>query len=318
MDVTWPVCGSIDIPLVTSIPDGCHHALDATVPLTCRARHRYARPVRRLLCIGDLNADITVEAGSDIAPGSDTQGIVALAAGGSAANVAAGAAEAGAVTRFVGVVGDDLLGRLLVDELAGHGVEVRPIVRPGAVSRAIAALISSIGERSMVSDLSSATVLGVGDVDPGWFDEVDWLHLTAYTWFPDGGDDVVGRLVGLANERGIGWSIDPSSAQMLRTSRSVQAALAAFDGAAVIFPSRDEAAALTGADDPADAATRLLDVTETAVVTCGADGVVVARRGRPLFAAAAIDVDVVNALGAGDAFAAGFSTARLARSPDDA
>ncbi|MEP1124203.1 MAG: PfkB family carbohydrate kinase [Ilumatobacter sp.] len=274
----------------------------------------------QLLCIGDLNADVTVGAGDQIAPGSDTQGVVALAAGGSAANVAAGAAAAGVATRFVGVVGDDLLGRLLVDELAGHGVEVRPIVRRGAASRAIAALISSTGERSMVSDLSSATVLRVSDVDPQWFEGVDWLHLTAYSWFPDGGDDLLARLCGLAHERGIGWSIDPSSAQMLRASRSVQAALTAFDRAAVMFPSLDEAAALSGVDDPTESATRLLDVAETVVVTCGADGAVVASRFRPPFAVAAIDVgvDVVNTLGAGDAFAAGFIAARLAGSTDEA
>ncbi len=274
--------------------------------------------VGRLLCIGDLNADVTVDAATDIAPGSDTPGTVGLAAGGSGANVAAGASAAGAETRFVGVVGDDLLGRLLVDELAGHGVEVCPIVRRGAASRAIAALISPLGERSMVSDLSSATVMRIDDVDPDWFEGVDWLHLTAYTWFPDGGDVLVARLVAEADERDIGWSIDPSSAQMLRSVRSVGAALDAFRGASVVFPSRDEATVLTGVDDPDEAATRLLDVADTVVVTCGAHGVVVARRGRPAFSTASIDVHVVNTLGAGDAFAAGFITARLAGDSDEA
>ena len=45
--------------------------------------------MRRLLCIGDLNADITITSDERIASGSDTHGQVALAGGGSAANVAA-------------------------------------------------------------------------------------------------------------------------------------------------------------------------------------------------------------------------------------
>ncbi len=272
----------------------------------------------RLLCIGDLNADITIAAESDVAPGSDTPGRVGLAAGGSAANVAAVAAQSGSKARFAGIVGDDLLGSFLTGELAGHGVDVHPVVRWGASSRAIAALITPNGDRSMVSDLASATVLRADDIDSGWFDDVDWLHVTAYSWFPTGGEAVVAALVGLAGERGIPWSMDPSSARMLRSSRSIAEALTAFGGASVLFPSHDEAALLAGVDDPAAAADQLLEVAETVAVTCGADGVVIARRGRSAFRASAHEVEVVNALGAGDAFAAGFVTARIAGRDDDA
>lgn len=274
--------------------------------------------MRRLLSIGDLNADITIVAASDVAAGSDTPGRVGLAAGGSAANVAATASANGLHARFAGVVGDDLLGGLLVDELAGHGVDVRPTVRHATASRSIAALIAPNGDRSMVSDLSGATVLRADDIDPAWFDDVDWLHLTAYSWFPAGGDEVVAALVGVAGDRGIEWSIDPSSARMLASTRTIDDALTAFAGASIVFPSGDEAALLAGVDDPAEAATTLLDIAETVAVTCGADGVVVARRGRTAFHAPAHDVEVVNTLGAGDAFAAGFIAGRLAGRDDEA
>lgn len=273
--------------------------------------------MRRLLSIGDLNADITIVAGSDIAPGSDTSGKVRLAAGGSAANVAATAAANGLHARFAGVVGDDLLGGFLVDELAGHGVDVRPIVRQATTSRSIAALIAPNGDRSMVSDLTGETGLRVDDIDPVWFDDVDWLHFTAYSWFSAGGDDVVAALVGTAADRGIDWSIDPSSARMLASTRRIDDALAAFDGASVLFPSGDEAAVLTGVEEPVEAATRLLDIAEIVAVTCGADGVVVARRGRTAFHAPAHDVQVVNTIGAGDAFAAGFIAGRLSGHDDE-
>lgn len=270
----------------------------------------------RLLCIGDLNADIAITA--DVAPGSDTAGAVELAAGGSAANVAAGVARRNVSTRFVGVVGDDLLGTFLVDELAGHGVEVQPIRRSGTSSRAIAALVGSTGDRSMVSDLSTATVLAAADVDPAWFDDVDWLHLTAYSWFPEGGSQVLASLIKLATERSIPWSIDPSSAQMLTTGRSVHSALEAFTGAAVLFPSEDEAEVLTGLSDPVAASEQLLDIADTAVVTRGADGAVLARRGHAPLSAPAHDAVVVNALGCGDAFAAGFIASRMLGRDDEA
>ncbi len=264
----------------------------------------------RLLCVGDLNVDVTIAAGSPVAVGSDTAGSVALDGGGAAANVAAAFSQAGGTARFVGVVGDDLLGRFLVDELSEHGVEVWPVVRRGAKSRAIAALIAPGGDRSMVSDLATATVMRVDDVDPGWFADVDWLHLTAYSWFPVGGGAVVDRLVGLANERGVRWSVDPSSARML-ADRSRNDALDAFRSASTLFPNHDEAAVLAGVDDPADAATRLLDLAETVVVTCGADGVVMARRAGAVLRLDAHATEVVNTLGAGDAFVGGFLASRL-------
>lgn len=271
--------------------------------------------MKRLLCIGDLNGDIAITTKDGIVPGSDTTGSVRLSGGGSAANVAATAARVGRAevgARFVGVVGDDLIGRFLVDELTGHGVEVRPVVRDGTASRSIAVVVDASGERSMVSDIATATVLTVADVEASWFDDVDWLHLTAYSWFAPGGPKVLRALIELANERDIPYSIDPSSAEMLGTVRPITEALAAFRGAAVLFPNEDEALRLTGCDDLSVAVRELLDLAEIVVVTRGASGALVAERGGRQQQFPAPAVAVVNALGAGDAFAAGFLATRLA------
>lgn len=270
----------------------------------------------RLLCVGDLNADIAITPDGALTAGADTSGRIALTAGGSAANVAAEAARLGVRTRFAGVVGDDALGRLLVDDLARRDVDVRCVIRSGAASRSIAALIEADGDRSMVSDLSTETVLLAADVASSWFDDASWLHLTAYTWFPADGPATWARLVGHAAERRIPWSVDPSSARMLGDGHGPNEASTAFDGADVIFPSHDEATVLTGSDDPATAARQLLDLAETAVVTSGADGVTVARRGRPTLHCDAHVATVVNTLGCGDAFAAGFVAGRVAGADD--
>ncbi|WP_040492640.1 carbohydrate kinase family protein [Ilumatobacter nonamiensis] len=266
----------------------------------------------RLLCVGDLNADITVAAPSGIADGSDTAGTVAMSGGGSAANVAAWAAECGSPSRFVGVVGADALGDFLADELAGHGVDVRAIRRDDAPSRAIAAIVGSDGNRSMVSSLDPATVLAPSDVAPTWFDDIGWLHLTGYTYLQPTARGAFTRLVEIAAEAGIPWSIDPSSAAMLNDTEQPSDVLAAFSGAAVMFPSHDEAAWMTGVAEPTAAGERLLDIADTVVVTCGDRGAVVARRDRATLHVDAVPADLVNTLGCGDAFAGGFLAGRLA------
>lgn len=272
-----------------------------------------------LLCVGDLNLDLLIRPSAPIAEGSDTSGSVRLFGGGSAANVAAGAARAGIDARFVGAVGDDLLGSFLVAELAGHGVDVRPIVRPGAPSRSIAVLVGPDGDRSMVSDVSTEVAAAVGDFDPSWFDGVTWLHLTAYTWFAPHSIGVFEQLRAEAANRGIVVSIDPSSAEMLGERTTPQAACSEFAGAALMVPSHDEASFLAGIADPVAAATRLLDVAESVAVTVGADGAVIAsREWGDVRRIAAPAVDVVSTLGCGDAFAGAIIAALMRGEPLDA
>lgn len=260
----------------------------------------------RLLCVGDLNLDLVITPEHGIAVGSDTAGVVSMSGGGSAANVAAWAAAKGLDVRFVGTVGDDPTGTFLVGELAGRGVDVRPIVRPNARTRTIAVIVEADGDRSMVSDLDERVALRDDDFDAAWFDGVDWLHLTGYTYVDPASRPLFTRLLAEARRRGVRCSIDPSSAQMLRSRCHLDAVRAAFAGVDVVFPNRDEAEYLTGFSDAADAAEALLELAACAVVTCGADCAVVAQRGSATRRAAAVDVEVVNALGAGDAFAAGF------------
>jgi sugar/nucleoside kinase (ribokinase family) len=83
-----------------------------------------------------------------------------------------------------------------------------------------------------------------------------------------------------------------------------------------MFPSDDEAALLADVDDPVMAASALLDLADCVVVTKGADGATVARRGKPTFSVPAAPTELRNTLGCGDAFAAGFLTARIGGADD--
>ena len=151
-----------------------------------------------------------------------------------------------------------------------------------------------------------------------WFDDVDWVHLTAYTYLQSAGRTTFAQLIAAAAERSIPWSVDPSSAEMLASQCRREEAGTAFEGASVLFPNQDEAGWLAGADDPTVAAERLLDLADTVAVTCGVDGAVIARRGVPTFRIAAAPTELVNTLGCGDAFAGGFLSGRLDGLDDEA
>lgn len=266
----------------------------------------------RLLCIGDLNLDVAITVAHGLITGSDNEGTVDTFGGGSAANVAAWAARAHTSTRFVGTVGTDLAGDFLIGELSEHGVDVVAIRHPGTRTRSIAVIVDAEGERSMVSDIDNNSALAPDDVNSEWFDDVDWLHLTAYTWFNSRSRPTFTALTTLAASRGIPYSIDPSALALMGAHGDRSQLLAAFEGAAVLFPNHDEARHLTGLDDPAAAAQALLTISSCVVVTCGAAGAHVARRGHDSVHVPTVHVDGVNTLGCGDAFVGGFLAARLA------
>jgi sugar/nucleoside kinase (ribokinase family) len=259
-----------------------------------------------LLCLGDLNLDVTITLEDSLAVGSDTSGRIEVHGGGSAANVAVWAARNGADVSFVGVVGDDQAADYLHEELSNSGVQVTTLRRAGTRTRAVAAIVDAAGERSLVSDLGTTLYPAVEDFDPEWLAGVGWLHLTGYTFIAEYSRPFFRMITAEAVRRGIPFSVDPSAAHLLQAEFEPGEVLAALDGAAVVFPNRDEAEFLTGIADPGEAATSLLRIAETAVVKCGPDGAWITRRGvEPMYVAAA-ETDFVSTLGAGDAFAGGF------------
>ena len=74
--------------------------------------------------LGDLLLDVVVRLDTELNLGADASARTRTGAGGQAANVAAWASELGAEGRLVAKRAGDAAGRLVADELRGHGVEV--------------------------------------------------------------------------------------------------------------------------------------------------------------------------------------------------
>jgi sugar/nucleoside kinase (ribokinase family) len=105
---------------------------------------------------------------------------------------------------------------------------------------------------------------------------------------------------------GLPFSADPSSYRLLR-EYGPERFLADVDGAAVLFPNRDEARELTGRADPAEGAAELARRFPVVAVKLGPDGCLVAARGAlRAVPAGRPDGLAIDPTGAGDAFAAGF------------
>jgi fructokinase len=103
--------------------------------------------MKTILCFGEALIDFHPD-------GRDDRGFSRAYvpfAGGGQANVAVGVARLGGAARFVGMLGSDRFGDFLVDQLQGHGVDTRFVVRTAQAPTALAFVdLDEHGERSFV------------------------------------------------------------------------------------------------------------------------------------------------------------------------
>jgi sugar/nucleoside kinase (ribokinase family) len=259
---------------------------------------------RDLLVVGDVNPDLLLSGGDVVPRFGQREGIVAsgrLVVGGSASITACGAARLGVSTALAGVVGDDALGRFMLDELRSHGVDVSTCRIDPAEPTGVTVVLSRGEDRAMLTALGTITALTPADVLP-FLAGTRHVHLASLALNPG-----LAALVGAARAAGSIVSADPNWDPSERWT--LGDALATAD---VIFPNAEEALRLAGrVDGDVEAAAATLAARgPLTVVTLGADGAV-AHDGRGATWASAPAVDVVDTTGAGDTFAAGFLAARL-------
>ena len=251
-----------------------------------------------LACLGDLVEDVVVRLDGPVNVASDTRAHISRRRGGSAANVAASAAALGHRARFLGQVGVDAIGTVLLAGLGDDGVDTSMVRRRGATGTVVA-LVDSHGERTMLTDRRAC--LDLDDPDPSWLDGVDTLHVPFYSLVGGLVAATATTVIGWAHERGVVVSIDLSSTAII-LEVGVDEVLRRLAAAApsVVFANGDEAAALA-IEGPV--------VGAISVVKRGARPAVVHRTDGSFVDVDAIAVPgVSDTTGAGDAFAAGFLT----------
>ena len=162
-------------------------------------------------CVGDLLVDVVVRLERDPQRGTDTPAAISFRQGGSAANVARAVVASGGEARFVGQVGNDAHGRLLIDELHEAGVEVHAATN-GITGTAVV-LVDPTGERSFLTDRAAA--LHLSSVRTEVLDGIDVLHVPAYSLVAGALAETTQMLIGEAVDRSISITVSTSSTAVL-------------------------------------------------------------------------------------------------------
>ncbi|MEX0987157.1 MAG: adenosine kinase, partial [Bacteroidales bacterium] len=220
------------------------------------------------------------------------------ASGGSAANTIHGLAHMGIESAFVGMVGNDDLGKFFYKDLKSKNI--RPILFKSIkeTGRAVA-LISKDSERTFATYLGAAVELSIEDLNSTMFEGYDIFYLEGYLVQDH---KLVEKAVRLAKHGGLKVCIDLASYNIVEEHKSFfQKIIPDVD---ILFANNQEAEALTGMD-PESAARHLGEIAGVAVIKNGAQGSIICSDGK-ISNIGAIKANPVDTTGAGDMYAAGF------------
>jgi 2-dehydro-3-deoxygluconokinase len=229
--------------------------------------------------------------------------------GGSESNVAIGVRRLGVPSIWIGRLGDDPPGRLIRRELRAEGVEALAIEDPAATGIMIR-WRPTAGRGHVVYHRreSAGSHLQVGDVPEESVRCAGLLHGTGITLaLGPGPASALSRAIAVAREAGTTVSFDVNYRRALWSEDDAAAAITAvLTECDVVFAGLDEARILTGHDD-AERAARALEALGPGqvLITLGERGCL-ARIDGTTFEVPAPAVTVVDTVGAGDAFVAGY------------
>jgi len=264
--------------------------------------------------LGALNMDYLYQVERILDDGEAVVNESKSSPGGSAANTIYGLAKLGVNTGFIGVVGDDAEGQILIQDFQKVGVDTSQIkIKPNAKTGSVFCLSDKLGRRSLYVIPGANNLLTMDDLDLTYINQARLLHLSS---FADERQFKV--LLGVLNK------LDPSikisfSTGALYAIKGLKALTPILARTYVLFINQSEIQQLTGEDFKAGAETCLKQGCHIVVVTLGrgmrlelgaettAVGYIRDTRNEYTIEPHSQNiVSEVDTTGAGDAFATGF------------
>jgi ribokinase len=253
---------------------------------------------------GALNCDKIYQV-DDLAPPGRETGVVSVTRqpGGSAANTVVGLARLGVRAGFVGTIGSDREGSLLLDDFKREGVDLHGITKAKGNTGTALIFIDSHGERAIYVLPSVNDTFVTANFD--YAKQAKIVHLSSFM----GIDQLRMQISFVQQLRGSRVKISFSPGNIY-AKLGLNELKPLIERSLVLFLNKEEASALTGSSDVEEVASILDEGAHIVAVTLGDKGSYVVTRSKSLNLPP-YKSDITDTVGAGDAFAAGFLYGQL-------
>ncbi|RCK74800.1 MAG: putative carbohydrate kinase [Anaerolineae bacterium] len=229
--------------------------------------------------------------------------------GSSSAIFACGASRLGLKTTIIGVVGDDPLGRFMIDALHQRQVDVSPVLINRERKTGVSVILSRGSDRAILTYLGCIDALEANQVPDSLLAQTRHLHVCSIflqSRLRSGLTSLFDRARSLGVTISLDTNWDPSGKW-----EGILELIAQVD---VFLPNEQEALAITASANLPQALDVLAQQCPLVVIKQGDKGAI-ARQGGETVAVKALTVPVVDTVGAGDSFNAGFLYGYLAGFP---
>ena len=229
-----------------------------------------------------------------------------LVAGGAESNTMVGLASLGVRTQWVSKMGDDWLGGTIADMVAERGVDIDVIADRSRPTGIMTVTIAD-GVRNVTYHRagSAASTLGVDDIER--LRPSRWIHLTGVTCaISASGARLVDVLTNDRRSARVSFDVNLRPALWPSLAEAALTLVPIAEAADLVFVGDDEAEALFGTTDAHELAGIILTRQDQELVLKRGAGPASVVRWDSITSQDAAPTAVVEATGAGDAFAAGF------------
>jgi sugar/nucleoside kinase (ribokinase family) len=265
-----------------------------------------------VLVLGDANPDLIVRVASPPAFGQ-VETIVdgtTLVLGGSGAIMACGAARLGFSVAIAGVIGDDVFGRFVRRSIEDEGIDARALRMDGNRPTGLSVILALPDDRAILTATGTIADLSGSSVDTELIESARHVHVSSYFMQRRLQRDLP-ALFDAAHAGGATTSIDPNWDPDERWDSDL---IELLDRTDVFFPNGAEVCRIAGIDEAEGAAKALAEHGPVVAVKLGTAGGFAVDADTVVWSES-VPSDVVDTIGAGDSFDAGFLAGRLSGWP---
>lgn len=258
-----------------------------------------------VIAIGELNVDVilnNIDGEPEIGKEKFAKDMI-LTLGSSTAIFAANIACLGSKTSFVGMIGNDIFGELIETSLADKGVNTSTLIKTNEHASGATICLNYNEDRANVTYQGAMDFMSFSDINKGIFSQTKHIHLSS-VFLQSGIKKDLLEILKFARENNVTTSLDPQWDPLEEWDLDYKKVLPYIN---VFLPNETELKFITQSDNLDDAIEKILPYINICVVKCGSKGSILLQRDKnPLQLDAFLNTDVVDAIGAGDSFNAGF------------